>query len=142
MSEYETGVNGTERNEYTDVSNITKKEYIEKYASPFLRNDIKKAAVAGYICSGISAVIWIVLGNPMAIFEILVAVGLLLGMHLGKSKACAIIYLCMACLDCLVGLIATGRPTGWIIIATGIYAVKTFVTIDKQYAEFKRTGIL
>ena len=122
-----------------NVSNITKKEFIEKYASS-LKDDLKKAAIAGYICSGISAVFGLIIMNPFVIFEVMILVGLLLGMHLGKSKACAIIYLCIACLDCLVSIVAYGRPSGWIVIIAGIAAVVTFGKIDKQYKEFKRVN--
>lgn len=127
--------------EQVDASNITKREFLERYAPMSLRGDLKKAAIIGYICSGISAVFGLVMMNPFAILEVMIMVGLLLGMHLGRSKACAIIYLCIACLDCLVSIVTYGIPAGWLVIVAGILAVVTFGKIDKQYKEFKTTGM-
>ena len=67
-------------------------------------------------------------------------VGLLLGMHIGRKKWCAMTYLIIAILDCVVSMVFTGSPSGWLIIVAGIWAVSTFNKIDKAYKVFKDNG--
>ena len=69
----------------------------------------------------------------MGILDSLVLLGITLGMHLGKSKVCAIVLLVFACLEALYGIIATGTPTSVLWVITGIWAVITFNKADKEY---------
>lgn len=119
---------------------ITKKEYIKNYADEKSIKDIKKAAIVGYVCSGITAVLGFVMVNIGVIVEVLIMIGLLLGMHLGRKKWCAMTYLIIAILDCVVSMAFTGSPSGWLIIVAGIWAVNTFNKIDKAYRVFKDNG--
>lgn len=119
---------------------ITKKEYIKNHADEKLIKDIKKAAIVGYVCSGITAVLGFVMVNIGIIVEVLIMIGLLLGMHLGRKKWCAMTYLIIAILDCVVSMAFTGSPSGWLIIVAGIWAVGTFNKIDKAYRVFKDNG--
>lgn len=119
---------------------ITKKEYIKNYADEKMIKDIKKAAIVGYVCSGITAVLGLVMVNIGIIVEVLIMIGLLLGMHLGRKKWCAMTYLIIAILDCVVSMVFTGSPSGWLIIVAGIWAVSTFNKIDKAYKVFKDNG--
>ena len=74
--------------------------------------DIKKAAIVGYICSGITALLGLLMFNIGIIIEVLLMFGLLLGMHLGRKKWCAMTYMCIAILDCVVSMALTGSPSG------------------------------
>lgn len=119
---------------------ITKKEYIKNYADEKMIKDIKKAAIVGYICSGITAILGIVMVNIGIIVEVLIMIGLLLGMHLGRKKWCAMTYMCIAILDCVVSMVLTGSPSGWLVIVAGIWSVNTFNKLDKAYRVFKDNG--
>ena len=110
---------------------ISKKDYINNYIPSFKR-DIRNVAIACYICAGLNAVISLIL-NPLGILDSLILFGITLGMHLGKSKVCAIILLVFACLEALYGIIATGTPTSILWVIAGIWAVITFNKADKEY---------
>lgn len=119
---------------------ISKKEYIKSYADEKMIKDIKKAAIVGYICSGITALLGLLMFNIGIIIEVLLMFGLLLGMHLGRKKWCAMTYMCIAILDCVVSMALTGSPSGWLVIVAGIWAVSTFNKLDKAYKVFKNNG--
>lgn len=119
---------------------ISKKEYIKSYADEKMIKDIKKAAIVGYICSGITALLGLLMFNIGIIIEVFLMFGLLLGMHLGRKKWCAMTYMCIAILDCVVSMALTGSPSGWLVIVAGIWAVSTFNKLDKAYKVFKDNG--
>lgn len=119
---------------------ITKKEYIKSYADEPMIKDIKKAAIAGYVCTGITAVLGFAMASVTMIVEALIITGLLLGMHLGRKKWCAITYLVISILDCIISLAVTGKPSGWLLIISGIWAVVTFRKLEKAYQIFKNNG--
>ena len=110
---------------------ISKKEYINNYIPSFKR-DVRNIAVVCYICAGLNAIISLIL-NPFGILDSLILLGITLGMHLGKSKVCAILLLIFACIEALYGIIATGTPTGILWVIAGIWAVITFNKADKEY---------
>lgn len=118
------------------IGPVSKKEFIEKYASPGCRKDIKSTAILCYVCVGITTILSLAV-NPIGFIDALILLGLALGMHLGKSKVCAILILIYSCLNAIIGLVTTGSVTGWMIIITGVFAVKTFNKIEKEYKEFQ-----
>lgn len=116
---------------------VSKKEYIENYAPYALRKNIKNIAIVCYGLAAISAVSSIALtGSFMALIDVVVFVGITLGMHLGKSKICAILLLIFSIGECVLTTIMLGMFSGWWWIVLGILAVSTFVKLDKQYNIF------
>ncbi|MBR0467146.1 MAG: zinc ribbon domain-containing protein [Clostridia bacterium] len=117
---------------------ISKKDYINNYIPSFKR-DLKNVAIACYICAGLNGIISLIL-NPLGIIDSLVLLGVTLGMHLGKSKTCAIILLIVACFEALYGIIATGRPTSIIWVIAGVWAVVIFNKAGKEYKNYISRG--
>lgn len=109
---------------------ISKKEFRANYV-PNFNKDIKKMAIFLYILTGLSLVSAFI--NPLAFLDTALLLGLSLGVHLGKSKACAIIILVYACINSVIGIVLMGSPIGigWII--AGIFTVRVFTQADKQY---------
>ena len=113
---------------------VSKKEFINKYAQPSLRKDIKNIAIICYICAGLTFLVSCAV-NPGGIIDALLLLGFALGMHLGRSKVCAILVFILSCIEVLAGLITLGVPPIWWLVA-GIWALVTFHKIDKQYRQF------
>lgn len=116
--------------------NISKKDYIDKHA-PDIKRQIRNAAIWCYICGGITVASAVML-NPIGIIDGLVFVGLGLGVHLGKSKACAIIALVLACVEVGLALALTGMLSGWLWIIAGVCCVIATNKADKRYNQFKQ----
>ena len=112
---------------------VSRKEFIEKYTQNSLRKDITGVAILCYVCAGINLISAFLL-NPIGIIDSLLLAGLALGMHLAKSKVCAILILVLGIVEFVLSLIAGGFPYLWLI--AGITAVVTFSKIDKQYKQF------
>lgn len=121
---------------------ITKKEFIKHYAGDAFARQLRGAAILGYICAGLNAAVSMLsLLNgtlPLGLVDSVIMLGLTLGMHLGKSKVCAILMLIYAVFTVVVGLVLSGTFSGWLWIVAGVYAVITFANVTKRYK--KLTG--
>ena len=112
---------------------ITRKEYLKEYAGPEFKRHLKGAAILGYVCAGINAAFAVL--NPLAIVDALLILGLTLGMHLGRSKGCAIGLLVYSAISMVLGLITNGTISGWLILLVGIFGVVIFNKAGKRYKE-------
>jgi len=116
--------------------NISFKEYMAKYADPAHLKNIKTSAIVCYICLGIT-VVFSILFNYFGLIDSVILGALTLGMHLGKSKGCAIALLVVSILSTLVALVSTGSFSGWLWIVASITAVSAYSKISKAYKEFQ-----
>lgn len=112
---------------------VSRKEFINKYVQPSLRKNITNIAILCYVCSGLTFIVSC-LTNPYGIIDALILGGLALGMHLAKSKVCAIIILVLSIIEAIYSLKVGSFPFWWLI--AGISAVITFNKIDNQYKQF------
>lgn len=113
---------------------ITKKEYFKKYAGESFYRDVKIAAIVAYICAGINAVVSL-LAAPVGLIDSVIFLGLALGMHIAKSKACAIGMLAYSIFVVLVGLVINGAFGGWLWVVAGVTAAIVFRNAEKRYKE-------
>lgn len=116
---------------------VSRKEFINKYAQPSLKKNITSIAILCYVCAGLTFIVSC-LANPWGIIEALMLAGLALGMHLAKSKVCAILILILSIIEVLLSLVVGAFPFWWLI--AGISAVVTFNKIEKQYKSFIANG--
>ena len=124
-----------------DRGTVSKKEFIEKYASASLRKSINSMAITCYILAAISAVFGIAWTHSFyALIDVVILLALTLGMHLGKSKICAIALLIVSIIECVLTTINTGMISGWWWIIASASAVASFVRLDKEYNRFLLEG--
>lgn len=116
--------------------NVGFKEYVDKYAPPFIRKEIRNACIVAYVCMGISAVISLAF-SPIGLIDVLAFLGLYLGIHIGRSKVCAIAALALSGVEVIAGLLLTGAFGGWLWIVAGVCAVVGIFKADKYYKGFK-----
>lgn len=114
---------------------VSKKEFIDKYADPSIKKGIKSSAITCYVCAGINFLVAVAL-NPVGILDSLILLGLALGMHLGRSKVCAILILILSAIEMIIGIALTGTPSGYLWLIAGIASVVAFSKVDKQYKQF------
>lgn len=70
--------------------------------------------------------------------DAILVLGLALGIHIGKSRACAVIILVYSILNCLYSVVTTGRLGGYLIIIAGIYATIYTFKARREYKAFIR----
>lgn len=112
---------------------ITKQEYFKQYAGEGFYMNLKVTAICCYVLCGILGLTALL--NPYALVDVAIYLGLTLGMHLGKSKGCAIGMLAYSILGFVVNLVATGMIGGWGWLALSAYAVYLFYNTEKRYKE-------
>jgi len=70
----------------------------------------------------------------LAAIDGLVLLGLTLGMHLGKSRGCAIAIFVVSIIEVIVSLQIQAFPWVWLVV--GISSLVIFNKIEKQYKAF------
>lgn len=73
-----------------------------------------------------------------SVLDAILILGLALGIHIGKSRACAVIILVYSILNCLYALVRTGRAGGYLIIIAGGYATMYTFMARREYKEYIR----
>lgn len=121
-----------------DRKTVSKKEYINKYATAALRKNINSTAYLLYGLSVFSLILNFVMAgfNWIILAEIGVLAALIVGMHIGKSKICAILLLIASIAETVLALVLSGQPAGWWWIIASIYAISCFNKLDKEYNSF------
>lgn len=113
---------------------ITKKEYIKNYAGDHFRRQLRNTAIVGYICAGLNLIVALTL-NAYALIDVAIILGLTLGMHLGKSKGCAVCMLIYGIYAVVSSLIFNGSFGGWLLLVLGIMAVQVFDKAEKRFKQ-------
>ena len=110
---------------------MTKKQYRKTCTNPDYLKKVKSNAILIYVLVGLNVLLAFVT-TPLAILDAVINLALALGMHLGKSKGCAVAILVYAILSMAMMLIS-GSMGGWLWLIAGIGAVKAFSVADKEY---------
>ena len=113
------------------------KDFLTRFAPEEVRKSLRSASILAYACAGISAVANLVLGYPLGLIDVAILLGLALGMHLGKSKICAILLLIAAVVEVAYTLAITGNFGGWLWILAGVSGVMAFAKADKMYKQYQ-----
>ena len=116
--------------------NISRDEYIKNHAEPKLAKELKTCAIICYVLLAINLAVAIFV-NWFSLIDVVIYGALTLGMHLKKSKGCAIALLVVSVASTVINLVLTGSFTGWLWIIVSISTVVTFTKIDKAYEAFK-----
>ena len=111
--------------------NITKEMYFKRYASDSFYNNLKINSVIGYILCGILGLTCLV--NPWNLIDLGIYLGLVLGMHLGKRKICAILLTIYTSFCVVFLLIMSGTLSGWAWLILSIYSWILFRNEEKRY---------
>ncbi len=115
---------------------ITKREFIKHHAGESFQRNLRNTAIVGYIVAGLNLLIALTL-NFFAMIDVAIILGLTLGMHLGKSKGCAIALLVCSILSTVIALVSTGQISGWLWIIASVTAVSAYSKMSKAYEAFK-----
>lgn len=116
---------------------VTKQEYLKKYAGESFNKNLKITAIVGYVLCGIQALA--VLANPYVLIDLAICLGLTLGLHLGRSKGCAIGMLVYFGVSLLLNLLSSGILGGWGWLIVGIYGLNIIRNAEKQYEQLMQS---
>lgn len=112
---------------------MTRKEFIDNYADKSVKSGIYSAALWCYLYIGANIIVGISTNVTLALFiNWTVTLGLVLGMHIGRSRVCTILLLVRGITGVVITFIFTGRLAGLVIILSAVCAIFQFNKADKQ----------
>lgn len=77
--------------------------------------------------------------NYFIIIDVALILGFSLGVHIGKSRACAVLLLIYAIINLIISLITTGQITGWWLIIVGVCGIMGTFNFYKDYRNYLAT---
>lgn len=113
---------------------IKKGEYIKRYAGKEFHKKMRMIGIFGYVMHVVLFVLsfWV----PMTSFERLICLGLTLGIHLGKSRACTYILLGFGIMQTIIPLILS--TYGYFVgITELIISISAILLFRKAYREYE-----
>ncbi len=120
---------------------MTKKEFLKQPECKKCAGNINGAAITLYICAGLSLVLNVLASNILGLLDVLVIVGLALGIHLAQSRVCAILVLAYAIYNTIYMIVATGKVGGYLIIIAAVYGVMATFQFQKAWKNYQQNGM-
>lgn len=118
---------------------MTKSQFFKLPGMRSFRGSLIGAACVLYASAGIS-LINALASNVFAILDVVIILGLALGMHLGRSRACAFVALGYSIINIIYMITLTGLPGGWLItVGAGIGCYAT-CKMQSAYKNYVNTG--
>ena len=118
-------------------ADITEREYIKKYAGTAFYKKLRRIGIFGYILYGVLFILsfWLP-GTPL---ERMIFLGLTMGTHLGKSKACACVLLGFGILETVALLLVQpyGCFNGIAMLTVSIMFLRLFNRAYREYSNSK-----
>lgn len=125
---------------------MTKDQFYKHPNIAPVRSQIRGAGILCYVVAGISLVASVLMygfwGIFNVMFDVLLVVGLGLGIQLGKSRACAIVLTVYGVFNMIIMTISRGTLSGWWILLAGIYAIINTFKYQGAWEEYLKTGIV
>lgn len=122
---------------------ITEEQF---YALPTMekcRKSIVACAILLYCSAAITFIVNVVLpGYFWGIIDVMLLLGLGLGIHLGKSRVCAVVACVYSCLNLIYMIIANGTTGGTLIVIASILSVIYTFRYKSAWKKYQETGIL
>lgn len=121
-------------------TNIMKKrEFAKTYYKENIYKEITSCAIGAYILAAIGLVIGFVL-DMNSVLDAVIVVALGLWLQFGLSFPASIILMIYSIFNCIILLVTTGRPGGYLYILLGIFAIKYTNMLSKEYKRYKEEG--
>lgn len=118
---------------------MTKQQFIKLPGMSQVRGSLIGAACIAYFCAA-ATLIFAVFTNPLSILDAAIILGLALGMHLGRSRACAFVMLGYSIFNFFYAIIETHKAGGWWIILAAILGCIATCKLHAAYKKYIQTG--
>lgn len=103
--------------------------------------NITAAAIIAYVIGAITFIVNVVMaGNIAGLVDVMIVVGLGLGIHLAKSRACAVIITAYSIINFIYVILLAGMPGGWLIIVCGVYSIIYTFKYQNAWNKYQQTG--
>lgn len=119
---------------------LTKKEFLELPAMKPIKSSIVTCGIVLYILGVINIGLQIYAGIFPLDGILLILLGL--GIHLGRSRVCAILCTIYGAYNVIYLIMTTGRVAGWWILLVAIYAVIYTFKYHSAWSKYQKDGTL
>ena len=120
---------------------MTKSQFYKHPLMKKIRSNLITCGVAGYILAALNILFCLFIPETgSGWLDAICMLGLSLGIHLGKSRVCAIIFAAYGCLNVLYFLIVTQQIQGYWIPIVGIYACIYTFKFHSAWKKYQQTG--
>ena len=125
----------------TPKAMLTKKEFYKHPVMKKARGNINSAAIITYICVVATFLLSVILfQNVFGMVDVLLLLGLGLGIHIGKSRACAGVLMGYSLFNVIYMIITTGQLGGYWIVIAAVVALMGTCSFQKAWKEYSTTG--
>lgn len=111
---------------------VSKQEFFKKYAPKSFKTAILITSIIGYVFVAVG-LINVLLVSIFAIADTAIQLGLILGVHIAKSKGCAIALLVYGIISMIISTLSMGMLAGWAWVAIPIAYLVVFSKAEKEY---------
>lgn len=119
---------------------LTKKDFLQLPAMKTCKSNINTCGILLYVIGAINIGLQIYLRSFPIDGILIVLLGL--GIHLGKSRVCALLCAAYSIFNMLIMLYTRGQITGWWILLIGIDAVIYTFKYQSAWSKYQKDGIL
>lgn len=119
---------------------LTKKEFLDLPAMKSSKSNIVTCGIVLYILGVINIGLQIFAGSFPLDGILIILFGL--GIHLGKSRVCAILCTAYGVFNVVYMIATTGRVAGWWILLIAIYAVIYTFKFHSAWSKYQKDGTL
>lgn len=119
---------------------LTKKEFYKLPEMKANRTNINACGIMLYVLGAINIGLSVYTGDLPADGILMILLGL--GIHLGKSRVCAILSLIYGAGNLVIVFLSTGRIGGWIILLIAIDAITYTFRFNKAWNQYKKSSMM
>ena len=119
---------------------LTKEEFRELPAMKTCKSNINSCGIVLYVLGAINIGIQIYLGGFPIDGIVLILLGL--GIHLGKSRICAILCTAYGAFNMIYMVMTTKRISGWWILLVAVYALIYTFKYHSAWSRYQKDGTL
>ncbi len=118
-----------------DNTQVSFRKFVNEIVDPKIKKEINSVGIIGYVLAAINLIISIFM-NPAGIIDVIMIAGFSLGIHIGKSRICAILFLIYGAFNFIIMTVQYEKPVGYLGLIFGICAVREFYKAHKQYKKY------
>lgn len=122
---------------------MTKSQFSKHPNMKKCRSNILGSAIILYVCAAITFLLnVVVMKNIYGMADVMILVGLALGIQLAKSRVCAVIIMIYSILNVFYMIIETGRIGGYLVVIAAVWAVVYTFKFQDAWQTYLRTGMV
>ena len=119
---------------------LTKAEFLNLETMKSCKSNIVSCGIVLYVLGVINIGLQIYWGGLPVDGILLILFGL--GIHLGKSRVCALLCTVYSAISIVYMAVITGRVTGWWVLLAGIYAIIYTFKFHSAWGKYQNDGTL